>query len=424
MKSRTHRRLVAIGIALTASFVALAGCTIPEGDSGGAAPDGKVTLRFWHYYQGTQKTWLEQQTTKFEEKNPDIKVELVEVVGKQQDQKLLASVATGNGPDLFINNIVVDFPTLVAGGVMKDMTKEWESFADKDMFPESAVWKDDGKVYNLMSYTNLLGMYYNKDILSEYGLTPPKTLDDLEKAMAKIKAGGKYKGLALSGAPTVEGAWLFAPQLLGQGINYCNFEGPEVQAAFTRIERWSQEGYTPIAAATWDQNAAWQQFMTGKYAFAFNGNWQLGNVKEASFAYGTGQFPAPVGGESVVYPGGEGFAIGAKSKHPEEAWKFLEEAVLSSDGGESVYKEAGSIPVRSDVASIPELEEDEMVQPFVEAAQTSGAWPNNVKTADMQTALGKSVSSVISGQKTAHEGYEKAVADNAAALKAGGGSCA
>ncbi|WP_308465848.1 sugar ABC transporter substrate-binding protein [Rathayibacter soli] len=413
-------RFVAVAAAV---LMAVSGCTISSNSAGGSAGN-KAVLTFWSYYTGTQATWLKDQVAKFDKANPGVTVNIVQTVGSQQDQKLLASVATGKTPDLFINNIVVDYPTLVGGGVMKDLTPYWNKYADKGQFPSGAVWKTNGKVYNLMSYTNLLGMFYNKDILSQYGITdPPKTLDELQSDMAKVAAGGTYKGIALSGAPTVEGAWLFAPQLLGVGVNYCNFTGNKVTTAFTRIADWAKAGYTPQATATWDQNASWQQFMTGKYAFAFNGNWQLGNVKTAAFKYGTAQYPATDGGKSQVYPGGEGFAIGAKSKHPDLAWKFLEQMVLSKQGGESVFAEAGSIPVRADVADIPAIKNDQYVQPFVTAAHDTGQWPNNTNTANMQTSLGKAVSAVISGQQTAEQGATSAIDSISAAIKTGGGTC-
>jgi multiple sugar transport system substrate-binding protein len=422
MNNRTRGlRLAAIA---TAVLIAATGCTISSNTSSGSSAGGTTTLTFWEYYSGTQLTWLQDQVAKFEKSNPKVKIQLVQVVGSQQDQKLLASVATGTTPDLLINNIVVDNPTLVSGGVMKDLTPYWNKYVDKGQFPSGAVWKTDGKVYNLMSYTNLLGMFYNKDILSQYGITdPPTTLDELQTDMAKVKAGGKYEGLAQSGAPTVEGAWLFAPQLLGQGVNYCNFSGSKVTDAFDRIANWSKSSYIPLATATWDQNASWQQFMTGKYAFALNGNWQLGNVKAATFTYGTTQFPAPNGGKSQVYPGGEGFAIGAKSKHADLAWKFLEQMVLSKQGGESVFAAAGSIPVRADVADTPAIKNDKFVQPFVAAAHDTAQWPNNKNTADMQTSLGKAVSSVISGQQTAQEGAQGVIASIKSAKENGGGSC-
>lgn len=418
MTTRSRLRIAAL---LSATAVALSGCAI---SSSGASDDGKTELTFWSYYSGTQKEWLEGQIERFEADNPDVTVNLVETVGDQQAQKLLASVATKTTPDLFINNIVVDYPTLNAGGVFADLTDYWEGYADRDQFPESAAWSTDGSAYNLLPFTNLLGFYYNEDILASVGITePPTTLDELQDDLAIVTADGTHKGIALSGAPSVEGAWLFAPQLLGLGVDYCNFEGPEVQTAFDRVETWAKAGYTPQATATWDQSDAWQQFMTGDYAFAFNGNWNLGNVKEAGFAYGTAQFPAPTGGESIVYPGGEGFGIGSTSEHKDLAWSFLEQVVLSQQAGESIFEAAGSIPVRADLAESDVIAADTFVTPFVAAAQTAASWPDNTNTAALQKALGTAVSSVISGQSTAQQGAESAETEIAAGIADGGGTC-
>ena len=264
----------------------------------------------------------------------------------------------------------------------------------------------------------------NTDITSQYGITtPPTTLDELQADLKKVTADGKYQGIALSGAPTVEGAWLFAPQLLSQKVDYCNFTGSKVSAAFDRVETWAKAGYTPQATATWDQNTSWQQFSTGKFAFALNGNWQLGNVKTAGFKYATAQFPAADGGTSVVYPGGEGYGIGAKSKHKDLAWKFIEQEILSKQGEESIFTAAGSIPIRSDAGQSDLVKSDPYVQPFVKAAQTAGVWPDNVNTAKLQTALGVAVSSVLSGQSSAADAAESAETAIAAGIKDGGGTC-
>ncbi|MDR5699737.1 ABC transporter substrate-binding protein [Agromyces aerolatus] len=415
--SRTLRTIAA---GAAAAFV-LSGCAISS-QSGG---DGeRTTLTFWSYYTGTQADWLAAQVEQFEAEHPDVTIDIVQTVGDQQDQKLLASVATGSTPDLFINNIVVDYPTLVAGEVTADLTEYWDEYADAGQYPEAAAWRTDGQVYNLLPFTNLIGLYYNADVLAEVGIDgPPATLDELTEDLATVAADGRYKGLALSGAPSVEGAWLFAPQLIGLGVDYCDFEGPEVEAAFARAESWAKAGSTPQATATWDQTDAWQQFATGEFAFGINGNWNLGNAAEADFAWGTAQYPAPAGGESIVYPGGEGFAIGSASPHKDLAWEFLEQAVLSSGAGEAIFEAAGSIPVRADVSELPVIQENAEVQPFVAAAQTAAAWPNNENTASIQTALGKAISSVWSGQTSAADASATAVADIAAAIEDGGGTC-
>jgi len=164
-------------------------------------------------------------------------------------------------------------------------------------------------------------------------------------------------------------------------------------------------------------------FRLGEYAFGINGNWQLGNVQEAGFRYGTAQFPAPTGGKSQVFPGGEGFAIGSRSEHPDLAWKFLEQ-LMSPESGLAVYEAAGSIPLHEQASAAPEIEDDAMVAPFAAATRDSAPWPNNPNTAAMQKALGTAVSSVISGEQPPEAGARDAVESIDEAREQGGGGCA
>jgi multiple sugar transport system substrate-binding protein len=73
---------------------------------------------------------------------------------------------------------------------------------------------------------------------------------------------------------------------------------------------WLKSGYAPNSVIQDTQTTAWQDFATGKYAFAENGTWQLANADKAGFAYGiipipgmtSGVAPAPTGGEFVTIP--------------------------------------------------------------------------------------------------------------------------
>lgn len=412
--------------------ITLAGCGLAHSNalagplvSKGSCGKGKIKLTVWTYYAGPgQLGALKNQDKVFEKACPNVTVNQVQVPGAQLDSKLLATASTRSGPDVLLNNVVVDFPELQAAGVMYDLTKAWQAYPQRKLFPDAGIWKaPNGHIYTVMSYTNLIGLYYNKDILDRYHLSPPKNLAEFEAAMKTVTDAGKYKGLAESGAPNVEGAWLWMPLLLSQDVNYCNFSGPKVLKAFQRLEKWAKSGYIPKATATWSQGDAWQQFVTGKYAFGINGNWNLGTAAgTAKFKYGTGRFPTATG-KSIVFPGGEGLAIGAYTKHPDVAWKYLETAWLSKSGSIADYASSGQIPVRSDVAETPEVKNNKLVTPFVEAAANTGSWPNNPKTAQMQNALGKAVSGVISGQINAKDAAATAISTVDDARKAGGGGC-
>lgn len=415
-------RLLAALSATALATVALSACAV--GSSGTDGSKGSTTLTVWSYKNSpSDLAAFKAQNALFNKDHPDVAIKLVAIPGDQLDTKLLATAATKSGPDVLLNNVVVDFPALVGAGVMADLTARWEGYADKDQFPAASVWKTEkGQVQTILSYNNLLGLYYNKTILDELGIAVPTTIDEFTAALAKVKASGKYQGLAESASADPGGAWMFTPQLLGEGVNYCNFSGDAVTDAFSRVDDWAKAGYVPKAASTWDQTAAWQQFSTGKYAFGINGNWNLEAGKKLTFDWGTTQYPAGSEG-SRVYPGGEGLAIGAFSKQQDLAWDYIQDAWLSKAGQLANYQAEGQIPVRADVATDAAITSNTAVAPFVAATKTVGSWPNNAKTAEAQNAVATQVSSLISGQVTAAQAASKAEKAVSAALEAGGGSC-
>ena len=418
-KLRARRLAVAAAAATLAVAVAACGS---GGSSAGAG--GHITLTVWSYYSGpAQLSALAAQDKLFEQEHPNVTVQEVQVPGSELDSKLLAAAATHTGPDLFLDNVVVDFPELTAAGALADLTPYWNAYADKSQFPAAGIWKGaNGQIYNVMSYSNLLGLYYNKTILDQYHLTPPTTLAQLAADMAVITKAGKYGGLAASDSPDTGGAWTWFPILLDQGTNYCTLTASNALPMFQTIANWTQDGYLPKAAATWTQDGSWTAFMSGKYAFGINGNWNLDNAKSASFSWGTTQFPAGPDG-SHVFPGGEGLGIGAFSKYKQLDWEYLETSWLSSKASVIDFTDSGQIPTRADVANTPTVESNQAAAPFVAATKTVSAWPRNSKTDSMQVTVGTELSDVVSGQATATQAATATASQIQADLKAGGGGC-
>ncbi len=423
---RSGRNRVAAGAALAGLLLLTAcgsGSDSSSGTGGGADKGGTKTLTVWTYYTaGGQNDALTQQNELWAKAHPDVKIKTVQIPFDQLPSKLLATATTKDGPDVVLDNVVVDFPSLAAAGVLEDLTDDWNGYADKGLFPESATWTSDDKIYNVMSYTNLLGLYYNKDILDEVGVQPPTTMDEFQTALEKVAAQGKHSVLAESGAPTVEGAWLFMPQLLGEGVDYCNLDEAALKTGLERVKGWASSKIVPRETATWDQADSWQAFNSGKYAFGINGNWNLGDARKAAFTIGTTRFPAGPDG-SHVFPGGEAIGIGAFAKDKALAWQYVQEAWLSKEAGLINFKASGQIPTRSDLANDSAITGDTLVQPFVQAAAETGAWPKNEQTAAMQTAVGQANSAVISGQKQPAAAAAEALKGVQAAQEKGGGSC-
>lgn len=349
--------------------------------------------------------------------------------GTELDSKLLATASTHNGPEVLHNNYVVNFPELQRAGVMCSLTKCWNAYPQKSEYTSSEQLKGaDGQIYSVLTYANLIGHWYSKSILAQYHITTiPTTIAQMTADIKKVVAGGKFQCLAESGSPNVEGAWLLMPLLLDNGVNYCTLSSnrSKVTTAFTEVSQWGKDKIIPSATATWTQSDSWQEFVPGKFASGILGKWNLQSAKtQAKFPYGTAVLPSNhAATKSYVLPGREGLAVGAFSKHPSAAWKYLETPWLSKQGNITDFTASGQMPMRKDVAGSALIERNKLIQPLITAVSDSATGPNNPQTAAMQTGMRQVVRGVISGQLTPAVATTQVIANVDRARKAGGGGC-
>ena len=399
------------GVLAVSVALALTGCTPTS--SGGASGDSN-TLTVWHYFSDpNQVKVMTDYKDLFEKNNDGVTVENVFVPYDQMNSKLITAVGSKTGPDVVVFN-GADSSTLTLGGALAPMTKQWDGFADKDQFPEAVVHSLDGEVYSAQGYVNLLGLWYNRDILDEVGVEPPTTTDELNSALDAVTAAGKG-GITLSGLPQSQGEWQAYPWLSSFGFDYDKPSAAPLEEAFSMIQSWTDSGALTREAVTWDQTVPFQTWAAGNVAFAQNGNWQLGTARsDANFNYGV--VPLPVGDKGKVYLGGEGESIGAFSKNPKLAWDYLKQTYFSAEGQKIALTGVGSIPSRLDAASAPEVTDDPILAAFAKSLeQNGGNYPAEAvpaeAVADQQLVVGQVWSAVIGGQMTPADAATKLVAD-------------
>src|SRR5699024_11074487 len=291
---------------------------------------------------------------------------------------------------------------LALGGGLKEIDEEWASFEEADQFPDSVQHTINGSLYAVQGYVNLLGLWCNLDKLSELGLEPPTTLDELESAMAAAQETG-LSGITLSGLPQSQGEWQAYPWLSSQGFTYENPDEQALTDGFAMVASWVEKGYLSKEATTWDQTVPFQEFLAGKSLFAANGNWQIAAAEtDASFEYTV--VPLPVGETGQVYLGGEGQAVGAFSQNAELAWQYLTSTYYSAEGQAAAVELVGSIPAREDASQDSTVTENELLVPFSQTVSEHGAtYPSAAippeAVADVQTTVGQAWSAALGGQQ-------------------------
>lgn len=405
---RTTRRCRALRLLLVAMLLPWAMLTL----AGCASSGGPNEITVWHYFsEPKQVQVMTDYQTMFERSHPGARVKNVFVPYNQLNSKLIAAAGAKAGPDVVVFN-GADTGTLALAGALAPLDQRWAGFADRQQFPDQVVHRINGTIYSVQGYVNLLGLWYNADLLGQLGVKPPTTLTELEAAMRAAKDAG-HMGITLCGSPQSQGEWQAFPWLTASGFDYGHPDEAAMARALAMARGWVEQGYLSQEAVTWDQTVPFQQFATGNVAFAENGNWQLGTgAPDAAFHYGV--VPLPLGDSGKVYLGGEGEAVGAFSKNPDLAWQYLRATYFDRDGQLLTVRDVGSIPSRRDAAQDPAVVGNAQLKPFVETITKYGTeYPPSVippeAIDDVELAVGQAWSAALGGQRSPNDAAAVAV---------------
>ncbi|MCM0638585.1 sugar ABC transporter substrate-binding protein [Cellulomonas wangsupingiae] len=411
-RRRTRLALTSLAAASGLLLAACSGGTSAGGDADGSSGGGD-TLTVWHYFSDdNQVKLMDDFAAKFEAEHDGATVENVFVPYDQLNSKLVSAAGAQTGPDVVVFN-GAEAATLALGGALAPLDDYWADFADAGEVSESVVHTIDGTTYAVQGYVNLLGLWYNADILAEIGVEPPTTMTELEDAMGKAKDAG-YSGITLSGLPQSQGEWQAYPWITSEGFTYDDPQADALAAGLGRVRGWVDNGWLSQEAVTWDQTVPFQQFAAGRTAFAANGNWQMGTAaSDADFEYGV--VPLPLSDTGGVYLGGEGQGIGAFSENPDLAWEYLTATYLDAEGQLLPPEIVGSLPSRADAAADELVTGNVLLEPFAQTITQFGAnYPSPAipaaSVADVQLTVGQAWSAAIGGQKSPQQAADDAIA--------------
>ena len=197
----TTKRMLAVSTAVLATM-ALAACG-GGGEGGGAADGGSgsgsgaggtTTMTFWHNATtGDGKAYWAKTVADFEAANPNVKVNVQAIQNEDMDGKLQTALNSGDAPDIFMARGGGKLADVVEAGQAMDLTDSIDP-AVKSAVGEGALsaFTVDGKVYGMPTAVLPGGMFYSKDLFDKAGITDtPKTTDELNAAVGKLKAAGE-----------------------------------------------------------------------------------------------------------------------------------------------------------------------------------------------------------------------------------------
>ena len=192
-----------------------------------------------------------------------------------------------------------------------------------------------GSLYGVGIGYDITGVFYNKKLAAQIGMTsPPTTVNEFEALLAKAKAAGlqpimQFNDIGGINFPYQALANQFAdPASLADWIY--NKPGATLNSAGTvkaaeYIARWGKAGYFPKDANSLDYTTMMGRFEKGEGVFMFNGDWESANLDKA-MKDNIGFFlfpPQNAGGRQVAMSAPASYVIPAKAKHAAEMVYFL-----------------------------------------------------------------------------------------------------
>jgi len=264
--------------------------------------------------------------------------------------KLQTMLLSDSAPDIFIiaaenRNEVID------SGHALDLTDY--PFMDVMLDSNKPMLSKNGRTYAFTNNGWVGGWFYNKDLFAKAGITKlPTTWDEFVEVCLKLKEAGITPLYDNMQDLTQIHSSLYGNMTLSKDPNFDEkiFSGEKTFADgwLEVFKLWKKDMIdkkiiTPdMIGLTGDQIES--EFTLGNVAMFFGGPWSIAKLSATpNLNFSMIPVPGPVPGETYyVGAPGVGFAVNSKTKHKEEALKFIE-YLSTQEGLELFYQGTGSI---------------------------------------------------------------------------------
>ncbi|MET3851807.1 extracellular solute-binding protein [Paenibacillus sp. OAE614] len=404
-----------------------------SGSGGSSGGQDKVNLRLYTY--GTEEAYNWSKTLKaYEDANPGVTIELVQLSEKGDTQEASKKLDLEAASSAQMDILMFSDPAGYAQRVALGMAEPLDDYIAKDGYKEETDYKVDtrlnGKVYALPGKFNPWYVLLNKDHMDEAGLSVPTdwTWDqfaDYAKKLTKGEGASKRYGTYFHGPQG--GGWLefLKLKMENQPENSdflkadgsSNLDDPNFRATLElrlKMEKEDQSSvpYTDMISQKLNYRT---QFFNQSASMIVIGSWmntEIGGTDKVPLEFNVAVAPFPKnkeGDPTGITPVTTDYvAVAAKSKHKEEAYKFVR---WYTTEGQTV--QGKNIPAWSQVKS-------DQVEQIIDTILAGTKTPEKVdKKSLVDTLVASKASAIVPPAsyqaevfKAVNEEYEKLILGN------------
>ena len=304
----------------------------------------------------------------FERQHPDVTVRHEPFSFEEHSTSVKLAVQGGTGPDVLIsqvgadaqdryfrNNLLIDLAPIAVERKWIDRYEDWALAFPNLAYDDSPDW-DGPKLAVIPMYMNLLGIYYNREMFQELGLSEPTTWAEFEHVIETLKSNGitPFAFANLEQFHFLHMAWaaIHASVPPDRVKDWYYMRDPSVKLTdpdFVRGLAWLQSlaknGYVNADFNAVSRSDLYNMLYSGRFGMVALGSWALQQFStEAPFEVGFFTIPMMDADASrgIVGDMGWGMAIVASTENQEAAIDLLD--LTTSEFAARAWYQNGNIP--------------------------------------------------------------------------------
>jgi multiple sugar transport system substrate-binding protein len=304
---------------------------------------GPTKLTIWVGWSARELGVFKKVVAEYDKAHSDV---TVNVVGGINDDKITASIRSGNVPDVVSSFTSANVGNYCSSGGWIDLDPLLsKSHLSASAFPKTSQYYTQykGKRCALPLLADTFGLYYNTALFKKAGIkSPPKNFQELTADAKKLTVRSKDGTIKVLGFNPVLGFYGGNPPDMSTygplfGATYIDSKNKSViskGAAWSRYLKWQKsmidwygwKNLQKFQAGAGDEFSAQNAFERGKIAMQQDGEWRVAFLasEHPELKYGTA--PMPTDKPSLYGAGAvNGTIIGIPKgvKHKDQAWDLL-----------------------------------------------------------------------------------------------------
>ncbi len=337
----------------------------------------KVHLTFVEAMANEGRTLILQQAIEnFEKEHPNIDIDLISPAENEAEETIRKMLENGEKIDiceirdqsvakLLDENLLAPLDEYIFGSDLADRLLD-------ATFTATKAFNSSGSYFFIMQYMYVKALIVRTDILEEYGLEIPTTMQEFYETCVKITQSGDGPcGYGLKGTNPLR---ILDPLLLGEienidpenvytttdGSFYLDTEdGRAALNSYLDLYKYGSAEET----VNWSFYDQIEKFISGECTFIVQDPDALSMIFEVldEDQFAVAYIPVGSSGKRYLDYGFAGLAIAANSEHKDEAYEFIS-FMLSTNVNAQICEFYGALPVVKEVYEVSSMYGDEHYQ--------------------------------------------------------------